>query len=250
MRLFFSSNARQSCKRRQLALAAVIVAAIVTGCARSSTQVLEPYTLADGRAYQDVVTVAADERGAAPVVTHVKTFRLGGNSMKDGGAVSACSPCSAPVADASGSSPGMLTAAVQAASGAATGAAMGIAMARTKQKSTVEHYFPDLGAAAASDWRLKRNVQIVGTARNGLRLYSFQYVQAFDPSGTFYVGVMAQDILRTHPNAVVTHASGYYFVRYDLLGLRMITLDEWNTKGRHAVLAAIPRHQPVAATLP
>ncbi|UDL88980.1 hypothetical protein LGH82_28425 [Mesorhizobium sp. PAMC28654] len=50
--------------------------AMLAGCAVSGTQVLAPYRLADGTRFQDVVTIGADKAGTAPVVTHVKTFRI------------------------------------------------------------------------------------------------------------------------------------------------------------------------------
>lgn len=62
--------------KRGLMLGCIAVA--LAGCAVSGTQVLEPYQLADGSKFQDVVTTGADKSGTAPVVTHVKTFRIGG----------------------------------------------------------------------------------------------------------------------------------------------------------------------------
>ena len=65
---------------------------------------------------------------------------------------------------------------------------------------------------------------------NGLRLYSFQYRR--DPTTT-YVGVLAQDLLKSENskfrNAVVVGSNGYYAVKYDELGLKMLTLDEWRS---------------------
>lgn len=47
----------------------------VAGCATTSkTEVLPSYTLDNGQRLQDVVTVASEEEGAAPVITVVKTF--------------------------------------------------------------------------------------------------------------------------------------------------------------------------------
>lgn len=76
-------------------IACVATAALLVGCASSGTQVLAPYQLADGSKYQDVVTIGADKTGTAPVVTHVKTFKLGRKS----GAVL--------IADGTGSAPGL-----------------------------------------------------------------------------------------------------------------------------------------------
>jgi hypothetical protein len=80
-----------------------------------------------------------------------------------------------------------------------------------------------------SDARLKMNVTPVAVLPNGLTLYSFQYRR--DPTMT-YVGVLAQDLLKSENSefrhAVVVGADGYYAVKYDELGLRMFTLDEWH----------------------
>ena len=86
-----------------------------------------------------------------------------------------------------------------------------------------------------SDARLKMNVTPVAVLPNGLTLYSFQYRR--DPTTT-YVGVLAQDLLKSENSefrhAVVVGADGYYAVKYDELGLRMFTLDEWHAAWRFA----------------
>ncbi|WP_161991414.1 MULTISPECIES: collagen-like protein [Rhizobium/Agrobacterium group] len=56
--------------------ATLAVAANLSSCATSETKVLEPYKLANGAQYQDVVTIAANGKGTAPTVTQVKTFAL------------------------------------------------------------------------------------------------------------------------------------------------------------------------------
>jgi Chaperone of endosialidase len=82
--------------------------------------------------------------------------------------------------------------------------------------------------APESDARLKMNITPVAVLTNGLRLYSFQYRR--DPATT-YVGVLAQDLLESDDSrfrsAVIVRPDGYYAVKYDELGLRMVTLDEW-----------------------
>jgi Chaperone of endosialidase len=86
-----------------------------------------------------------------------------------------------------------------------------------------------------SDARLKMNITPVAVLPNGLRLYSFQYRR--DPTTT-YVGVLAQDLLKSENSrfrhAVVVGTDGYYAVKYDELGLRMFTLDEWRAAWRFA----------------
>ncbi|MEW9834035.1 tail fiber domain-containing protein, partial [Mesorhizobium marinum] len=49
-----------------------------------------------------------------------------------------------------------------------------------------------------SDIRLKRDVECVGAAPNGLPLYTFRYLW----SDAVYQGVMAQDVLKVFPEAV------------------------------------------------
>ena len=93
-----------------------------------------------------------------------------------------------------------------------------------------------------SDARLKMNISPVAMLPNGLRLYSFQYRR--NPTTT-YVGVMAQDLLQSENSefrdAVVVGSDGYYAVKYDKLGLKMLTLNEWravSTEFGAAILAA------------
>jgi hypothetical protein len=82
-----------------------------------------------------------------------------------------------------------------------------------------------------SDQRLKRDVHYVATLANGIRIYSFKYLWADDA----YVGVMAQDLLQSpiHRNAVIVGGDGYYRVNYRALGLRMISLSEWNQSSKN-----------------
>ena len=92
---------------------------------------------------------------------------------------------------------------------------------------------------APSDRRFKRNIRAVATAPNGVQLYAYRYIW----SDSFFVGVMAQDLL-AHAQwrkAVVENANGYFSVNYAMLGLRMVTLDEWEAQGMGAVL---PSTQP------
>lgn len=70
---------------------------------------------------------------------------------------------------------------------------------------------------------------------SGHQLYRFQYKN--DPTKKNYVGLMAQDVISTHPQAVSRRSDGYLMVRYDLLGLRMASLEEWNQSGMDSVLS-------------
>ncbi|HSW99312.1 MAG TPA: tail fiber domain-containing protein, partial [Candidatus Saccharimonadales bacterium] len=87
--------------------------------------------------------------------------------------------------------------------------------------------------ANASDRRVKRNIAPVGMA-GSIQLYRFQYLW----SDQVYIGVMAQDLLESHPEAVVTGADGFYRVNYAILGLQMYTLEEWEARTEAATKAA------------
>ncbi|MGS1096184.1 hypothetical protein ACVCNR_16550 [Aquamicrobium terrae] len=104
------------------------VCSLAVGCAAPETKVLDPYQLADGSRYQDVVTIGADKSGASPVVTDIKTFRLGNGKNRDSRLVS----------QATGSSPGM-TAVVGGAiaNGTATGITAGLISYASRSKTTV-----------------------------------------------------------------------------------------------------------------
>ena len=73
------------------------------------------------------------------------------------------------------------------------------------------------GALAASDARVKTGITKVGTTAHGLPLYHFSYIG----QTTVYEGVMAQDVARVMPEAVVTLDQGIMAVNYDMLGLEM-----------------------------
>jgi hypothetical protein len=78
-----------------------------------------------------------------------------------------------------------------------------------------------LGAAAMtalpflltmSDKRLKENIEKVGRLPGGPNLYEYEFKG--DPNDTREIGVMAQEVERTQPDAVVKDASGYRKVNY------------------------------------
>ena len=72
-----------------------------------------------------------------------------------------------------------------------------------------------------SDARLKTDITPLGTAANGLPLYSFRYIG----STQLFSGVMAQDVLMHTPEAVYTSPMGYMAVDYGMLGLQMQRLN-------------------------
>ncbi len=68
-----------------------------------------------------------------------------------------------------------------------------------------------------SDARLKHNIHRVGSTVFGLGLYDFEYN---DRLGV-YEGVMAQEVLRVMPEAVLLGADGFYRVNYGMLSIAM-----------------------------
>ena len=79
----------------------------------------------------------------------------------------------------------------------------------------------DGGTGLISDSRLKENITRIGTTANGLPFYSFSYIGKSE----VYAGVMAQDVLRVTPEAVLLDSSGFYRVDYEKLGIRMLRLQ-------------------------
>ncbi|GLS21643.1 hypothetical protein GCM10007874_46600 [Labrys miyagiensis] len=79
------------------------------------------------------------------------------------------------------------------------------------------------GGGGWSDRRLKTDIHALGHSPSGLPIYQFRYVWG----GPIYVGVMAQDLLETRPEAVIVTDSGYLMVDYDLIDVRMMTLANY-----------------------
>lgn len=76
-------------------------------------------------------------------------------------------------------------------------------------------------ALTGSDRRLKTNIVAVGKdERTGLTLYEFAYIGATD--GKRYRGVMADEVERIDPEAVVYDDLGFASVDYARLGLEMV----------------------------
>jgi hypothetical protein len=72
-----------------------------------------------------------------------------------------------------------------------------------------------------SDIRLKNSVKYLKTLDSGIKLYSFKYIWG----GPTYIGVVAQDLLESHPEAIYVDHNGYYSVDYNLIGVKMIKLE-------------------------
>jgi hypothetical protein len=82
-----------------------------------------------------------------------------------------------------------------------------------------------LNPSSGSDIRVKENIERVGTLANGLGLYDFEYKPEFKDHpqcghGRFR-GVMAQEVEKIIPEAVVTMDNGYKAVKYDLVEMEL-----------------------------
>lgn len=111
---------------------------LLMGCAQPSSTVLPAYKLADGRVYQDVVSIGADGSGTAPTVTMVNTYALGARMVKGTSTVLRRDKCGRtyrvrvgapavdprPVATATASQSGVWNIAVAGASAGVAGAAL------------------------------------------------------------------------------------------------------------------------------
>mgnify|MGYP003134867380 CR=1 FL=1 len=67
-----------------------------------------------------------------------------------------------------------------------------------------------------SDIRLKKNIEFVGKNQQGFNIYKWDWNDKANELGEFgsQVGVLAQELLETHPERVSVHDSGYYQVNY------------------------------------
>ncbi len=75
--------------------------------------------------------------------------------------------------------------------------------------------------AAYSDARLKENILRVGALHDGTPVYSYNYKGIPTPT----IGVMAQDIEKIRPDAVIETPSGYKAVDYRKATARSAALD-------------------------
>ena len=95
--------------------------------------------------------------------------------------------------------------------------------------SVAADYYPPSGGTFGtsygppSDIRLKRDIVLLETRADGIKVYSFRY----KTSEEFYVGVMAQDLLGTPwESAVGTDSNGFYFVDYSKLPVKFELLKK------------------------
>jgi hypothetical protein len=83
------------------------------------------------------------------------------------------------------------------------------------------------GGGRRSDFRLKHEIILLGHLNNGLGFYRFVY----NGGEKAYVGVIAQEVQRVIPQAVVRGRDGYLRVYYDKAGLKFQTYDRWIASG-------------------
>ena len=70
--------------------------------------------------------------------------------------------------------------------------------------------------AAASDRNLKENIKKIGISEKGVAIYEFEYKNKNLGKGV-YQGVMAQDLLESNPEAVLSDDNGILSVDYSLI---------------------------------
>ena len=69
----------------------------------------------------------------------------------------------------------------------------------------------------ASDVRLKENITKVGNSPSGINIYEWNYIGKSQK----YRGVMAQEILESHPEAVTMCPNGFLGVYYGKIDVKM-----------------------------
>lgn len=90
---------------------------------------------------------------------------------------------------------------------------------QTQQQNAIFGGLMGLGAAGVykySDRRLKKDIKKIGKTNDGQNLYSYKYRGSDEPQ----IGLMAQEVEKRDPSAVITTPSGFKAVNYDkALGL-------------------------------
>jgi hypothetical protein len=90
-----------------------------------------------------------------------------------------------------------------------------------------------LGAAALGGWaqngfslsdrRAKKDIRKVGKLHDGTDIYSYKYKDKFGGGGLTQLGVMAQEVEKTHPHAVAERDDGYKAVNYSRLAEELVS---------------------------
>lgn len=71
------------------------------------------------------------------------------------------------------------------------------------------------GLFMASDERVKRDIRRVGATDDGLGVYTFRYIDD-GPEGPVHLGLMAQEVEKVRPEAVIETPEGVKMVNYEL----------------------------------
>ena len=91
---------------------------------------------------------------------------------------------------------------------------------------------PILGAGscipAPSDRRLKRDISKVGALDSDINLYRYRYLWSDEE----YVGVMAQELRETRPEAVIESVDGLLAVDYAAIGTSLQTMPAFEALTR------------------
>lgn len=74
---------------------------------------------------------------------------------------------------------------------------------------------------AASDRQLKEDIKKIGVSPSGINIYRFKYKGHRET----FIGVMAQELIQTHPHAVFRMSNGFYAVAYDMIDVAFSRLD-------------------------
>ncbi len=90
------------------------------------------------------------------------------------------------------------------------------------------------GGGRRSDIAVKHDVRLLGHIDNGLGFYRFSY----NGSDKAYVGVIAQEVQAIRPDAVTRGADGTLRVRYDRIGVKFQTYDQWIGSGARVPVRA------------
>ncbi len=93
------------------------------------------------------------------------------------------------------------------------------------------------GGGRRSDIALKHDMVLLGHLSNGIGFYRFSY----NGGSQAYVGVMAQDVQKIMPGAVVKGHDGYLRVFYNRLGVKFQTYEQWIASG-----ARVPTGVPIS----
>lgn len=89
--------------------------------------------------------------------------------------------------------------------------------AQAAQQNALLGGLASIGGSAAyalSDRRAKKDIRKVGKLSDGIGLYTFKYKDKFGDGGLSHLGVMAQDVEKKIPDAVVDTDSGFKAVNY------------------------------------